>query len=235
MELRGRRRCTDCDTRWSYFETGSVECPSCGALRSVAVDTAPTMHTDSPAELALDEARGMLGERPLREVAEAARAAAAAYVGGRGFVDAGELLPLDDIVVAAAELRFVADHVRRAHAVDDATEAHLLALLAGAEAGDRPAEVPPPLEAARGLAVATVVEAYRRDVARWLPDDPEPAVAGVLESLRAHGRRIEALDGEVSPSTAAALLAAARDLWMYLREDDEGALHAAEDRLERLG
>jgi DNA-directed RNA polymerase subunit RPC12/RpoP len=31
MKIRGERECTDCGTRWSYYDTASVECPQCGS------------------------------------------------------------------------------------------------------------------------------------------------------------------------------------------------------------
>lgn len=235
MKVRGRRRCTACEARWSYFETGSPACPDCGSLRSVAVHDERVLHTDSPIELDLGPARSLLEERPLGEVAEAAVAAARDYLAGRGFVDGGELLDLDDAVLAAAELRYVGDHVRRTMVVDDATEAHLLDLLAGAEDGDRPAAVPSPLRPARGLATAEAVGAYRRDLSTWLDEHPDTEAEAVLDRLRTHERRVEALDGEVPTEEAEGLVAAARAVGGYLQNGDPAALERAEERLGRMG
>lgn len=232
MKVRGRRECTACGERWSYFETGGVECPACGSVRSVAVDDQPTLHTVGHAELDLSEARAAVDGRPLREVAELATGACRPFLNERGFVDAGELRPLDDITVAAAELRQTADRVRRSMTPDEAAERYLLELLRIAPEGQRPADVPEGLQGARGLAAAGAVDRYRADLARYLDEHPDPAARRVLGFLRDHCRRVEALDGAVPVETADRLVAAARDLGAYLR-GEEAALARAEDRLSR--
>lgn len=248
MRVRGRRRCAECGERWSYFETGSPACPSCGSLRSVAVEDDRSLHTDAPASLDLSAARSMVDERPLDGVARAAASAAREYLRVRGFVRGGELLPLDDTVVAAAELRHVAGALERALVVEEPEERHLVDLLAGAEDGARPADVPTSLRAARGLAAVNVVSAYRRDLSAWLDErggsGSEPGqledVRRLLTRLRDHEKRIAALDGDVPAAEAEALVAAARGIGDYLRacggtaEVDEGALGRAAERLDAL-
>ena len=232
MRVRGRRECRDCGERWSYFETGAVECPACGSVLSVAVDDERRLHTAGPADLDLAAARAAVGDRPLREVADLAAAATRSYLAAVGFVDAGELRPLDDRTVAAAELRQVADRVRRSLVDDEAVEHHLLALLRGAPDGERPDDVPAALRGARGLGVAAAVDRYRADVARYLDEHPDPAARRVLGTLRDRLRRVEALDGDVPPAEAERLVAAARELGAYVGgEADEAALARAEDRL----
>lgn len=199
------------------------------------MDDDPALHTDTAGSLDLAPVRSMLDDRPLDEVAEAARSAARGYVRSRGFVDAGELADLDDRFLAAAELAYVADHLRRAMAVDEPAESHFLALLDGAPDGERPEDAPGTLRPARGLAAAEAVEAYRREVDRWADGSPPPEARPVLDRLRAHGKRVAALDGDVPASDVETLIMAARDLGRYLRDGDESALVAAEDRLERLG
>ena len=244
MKVRGRRRCADCGNRWSYYETGSPACPDCGSLRSVGLEEERSLHTDAPAELDLSAARSMLDDRPLAEVASAAAETAREYVNARGFVRGGELLPLDDAVVLAAELRHVAGRLERALSVEEAEERHLVDLLAGAETGTRPDDVPPSMRAARGLAAADVVAAYRRDVSAWLDErrdgdgdggpEPDAAVQRLLSRLRDHERRVSALDGDVPPAEADALVAVARGIGDYLRDGDEDALAMADERLDAL-
>lgn len=234
MRVRGRRRCVDCGEEWSYYEVGSVECPTCGSLHSVGVDDERTLHTDAPVDLDLTDVRAAVGERPLREVAADAEKAALAYVSARGFVHAGALEPLDDRVVAATQLRHVAAHIRRSiREPGDDVEAHFLALLRGVPDGERPGGVPDDLRGPYGLAVAGAVDRYQGEVSDWLDERGRPAVS-VLESLRDHVKRIEALDGEVPPGEADALLRAAREVGSYLREDDGAALARAEERLRAL-
>lgn len=232
MRVRGRRRCVDCGEEWSYYDTGGVACPVCGSIHSVATGDR-RLHTDAPVELDLDGVRSDVGIRPLREVAADAEEAALEYVSARGFVDAGELQPLDDTVVAASQLRHVVVHLRRSiREPDEAVEAHFLALLS-APPEDRPEEVPAALYEPYGLALASVVDRYRGEVIEWLAERDRPVVP-VLESLRDHVRRIEALDGAVPPGEADALLGAARDIGTYLRADDETALVRAEERLSGM-
>ncbi|MFB6296322.1 MAG: TFIIB-type zinc ribbon-containing protein [Halobacteriales archaeon] len=235
MKIRGRRRCGDCGEEWSYYETDSVACPTCGSLRSVGIEDGRTLHTDAAIDLDLTEVRADVDARPLREVAADAEEIALRYVSTRGFVHAGELRPLDETAVAASQLRHVAAHLRRSiREPSEAVEAHFLALLAGAPAGDRPEDVPEELRAPHGLAIADVVTRYRDDVTAWLEENPRE-VDLPLEALRDHGRRIEALDGDVPTTEAEGLLRAAREVGAYLREDDESALVRARDRLGDLG
>lgn len=233
MRLRGHRQCVDCGERWSYFEIGVVACPACGSVQSVATGDEPVHHTVTDAGLDLTEARAAVGDRPLREVAVLAAETTRSFNADRGFIAAGELKPLDQVTVAAAELRAVADQVRRSAAPDEQTERYLLALLRGAPAGERPSEVPEALRAARGLGAAAAVDRYRSALVRYLDDHPDPEARRVLGTLRDHLRRIEALDGDVSVEAADRLVAAARDLGAYLR-GDEAALARAEDRLSGL-
>lgn len=258
MRVRGNRECQDCGARWSYYDTGSVACPDCGSVHSVGVDER-ALHTDGDAALDLTEARRAADERSLPEAAERAASDCRAYVRRRGFVSGGDLLALDDTYLAARELTGVGETLRRALSWDDATELYFLSLLRGAADGDRPAagDVPADLRGPRGLAAADAVEAYRRDLAAWLDEHPDPAARETLSELSVHERRIRALDGAVPPAEADRLVAAARDVGRYLGADDgdvegsadtdppaggsdaptgdEAALARAKDHLARLG
>jgi uncharacterized Zn finger protein (UPF0148 family) len=234
MRIRGRRRCVDCGEEWSYYDTGDVTCPTCGSIHSVGSGDQRRLHTDAPVELDLTDVRASVDARPLREVAAEAEEAALAYVSARGFVHAGELQPLDEAAAAANQLRHVAAHLGRSiHNPTEALKAHFLALLSGAPDGERPEEVPEALRSAYGLALADVVDRYRSEAARWLAERDRSA-APALETLRDHVKRIEALEGDVPPAEADALLTAAREIGTYLREDDETALARAEERLAGL-
>ncbi|PSP97082.1 hypothetical protein BRC89_12455 [Halobacteriales archaeon QS_4_70_19] len=236
MKIRGQRECKDCGTRWAYYETGNVECPSCGSVRSIGVEEERTLHTASPRTLDLTPARDALADdEPLRRVAEAAAEITQEFTRGYGFIDAGELQPLSDRYLAAMELRHAGSDLARRRAIDEAEEYYLLSLLQG-DVGERPApdEVPDSLQEARGLAYATAVDEYRSDVRRYLDEHPDPAVDDVLGPLDTHLRRTRALDGAVPPSDSETLVTAVRDLRRYLAEDEETALATATDRLEGL-
>lgn len=235
MEIRGERECTECGTRWSYYETGSVNCPQCGSIHSVGTDEERKHHTATPTSLDLTPHRAEVDARPLREIAADAAEDCRDYLRQSGFVHADELCELDETYLAAAELRHVADIAERAMRLDDREERYLLELLERADSGERPDsdDVPRSMRAARGLAAVDAIETYRREI-RTLFDEPEPAVRSVLESLDERTRRIESLEGDVEPTTADGLVAAARELGRYLRDGDESALVRAESRLERV-
>ena len=236
MDVRGERECQDCGAEWSYYETGSVECPECGSMRSVGIGERRT-HTDRPVELDLSAAKEAVAERPVREAAEPAADAAMDYVRARGFIDKGELRPLDETYLAAHEVRHVASMLGRSLSVADDEEYYFIRLLDGAESGDRPPaeDVPDSLRAARGLATAAAVRAYREDLRTWLADrETVAAVTELVGSLETHVRRIRALDGDVPPAEADRLAAAADALGAYLRTDDERELEQARTLLDRL-
>ena len=232
MEIRGERECTDCDTRWSYYETGTIECPECGSVRSVGIGDREE-HTASPTELDLGPAVDAVDEQAIDSVAALAVEQARAYLRSAGFVHAGELLPFSETYLLAAELRRVGATLSRALRIDDGEQLYFLSLLRGGADGERPApaDVPDSLRAERGLAVAAAADAYVSDI-RQLHEDPEPAVADVLSAVRARRKRIEALDGDVDPAEAEAVVRALRDLGEFFRTGEETALARAGERLQ---
>jgi predicted RNA-binding Zn-ribbon protein involved in translation (DUF1610 family) len=236
MKIRGTRECQSCETQWSYYETGSITCPNCGAMGSVGVDEARRTHTDSPAELDLEPVRRTLATEPLDHVVDDLKERLRSYTRKRGFINGGELQPLDDRYLAARELLHAADLAARSHGPSEAEELYVLELLGGAESGEWPPEtdLPDSLSAARGLAVADAVAAYRRDLRTWLEDHPDPEAVKTLGSLRDQLKRAEALQGEIPTKTADQLVATTREIGDHLRGDDD-ALPSARDRLKRLG
>lgn len=257
MRIRGERECRDCGARWSYYETGSVNCPDCGSIRSRGRDEERVQHTKGAATLDLSSVRADVDERPPWELTGDAKEVCREFVRQDGFIDGGELRPLSETHLAARELIHVADLVGRSmnHAgrtvdhvgrsvdhdgrtvnLDDDEELYLLSLLRDADQGERPAPdvVPDSLREARGLAVAESVRAYRREVRDWLEDHPDADVEESMVRLDQVAKRTLALQGDVRPATAERLVAATRDLATAIREDDASALAAAEDRLDRL-
>lgn len=235
MKIRGERECKACGARWSYYDTGNVVCPECGSLRSVGVDER-RRHTASAAEFDLSPIRGLLDEAPVEDVADRAASACSEYVRRTGFIDAGELRPLDETDLAARELRHVATEIGRSLQVSDDEEYYFLELLRGADEGERPPadEVPASLREARGLAAAAAVDDYSRDLRRYLEDHPERTVSRLLGTLGEHRKRVEALGGDVSPRTADALVEVARALGRAAGSGDETALAEAQERLDDL-
>jgi uncharacterized Zn finger protein (UPF0148 family) len=181
MKVRGERECQSCGARWSYYDTGSVACPSCGDLRSVGVDDR-TAHTDAPVSLHLAPHRERFGEAQEtlpRSGVDELQSDLREYCRKRGFIDGGKLAPLDGTYLAARELLEAVDCYERLRDPTDADGEYLLALLAGADDGDRPAaeEVPTALREARGMAAVRAVEAYRSDVLDFL-DELESGAGG---------------------------------------------------------
>jgi uncharacterized Zn finger protein (UPF0148 family) len=232
MEVRGERECTECETRWSYYDTGDVACPNCGSLLSVGVDDR-TMHTATPVDLDLSEHRTAVDETDLSAAAEALQSDLRTYVRRRGFVDAGDLRDLDDTYLAAAELRHAVDAYARTRDPDEASRLYVLALLRDADAGERPppAEVPETLRAARGLGYAEAVLTYRREILDWLDDRAGPG-RRALGRIADRAKRVRALQGDVPPAESEALVLATREVADYLRGGDEAALARAEERLD---
>ncbi|MFB6070095.1 MAG: TFIIB-type zinc ribbon-containing protein [Halanaeroarchaeum sp.] len=234
MKIRGERECRDCGSRWSYFETGSVACPDCGSVRSTGVGDRER-HTDGVAELDLADARSAATRESLEAAADTAADACRDYVRTRGFVDAGELRPLDDVYLAAQELVHAASLVRTRMTVDEVEETYVLELLEGAESGERPDPdaVPRGMRAARGLGAATAVRDYRDEIRTYLgPKRSE--VASLLETVGEHVTRIRAIDGDVPPEDGDGLIEAVRAIGEAVRTGEEEPLETATSTLEDL-
>jgi len=241
MRVRGERECRDCGGRWSYYGTGSVACPDCGSLRSVGVGER-RRHTDAPVDLDLTDHRAALSDGSIREVADDLASTLRAYLRRRGFVDAGAVRAPDGTELAAAELLHAVDAYGGLRDPDGAAEAHVLALLRGADAGERPAPeaVPEAMWDARGRGYAHLLRAFRREAAATLDgddldDDTEAAARRALGALDDRVRRLRALEGDLPPAAVERLVAAARDVAAALGPDggDADALRAVADRLER--
>jgi uncharacterized Zn finger protein (UPF0148 family) len=237
MRIRGNRRCEDCGREWSYFDTGRVACPDCGSLRSVGTGDRE-QHTDSAAELDLSEYRsGLDDDFDLDAVTDGLKTALRDYIRQRGFVSGGALEPVDDTVLAAAELLHAVDVLNRRREVPgDRLQLYLLDLLRGADTGDRPApeSVPDSMTDARGLAYAEVLDRFCTDLGTWLDDHSDPVAGRVRETLDTHVRRVQAVYGDVPPEEAETLVRAAREIVTSLTTDDDAALARARERLSGL-
>jgi hypothetical protein len=233
MEIRGQRECRGCGCRWSYYETGSVACPDCGSVRSVGVDDRTT-HTDAPASLDLTPYREAAAEGSVDDVDEECTTDLREYLRRRGFVNAGELLDLDDTVLGARELLQALDVFDRLRDPTEAERSYLLSLLEGADRGERPPpdRVPDRMREARGLGYANAVDEYRRELLDWLDDNPDPEARRTLGRVGERVKRVQALQGDVDPETAGTLVRAVREVGTYLRTGEEAALARAGNRFD---
>lgn len=235
MKIRGQRECKACGTRWSYYETGSVSCPSCGSLESVGRDEERSLHTATASTLDLTPIRRDVDSEPLRRLAERASDRAREYTRGFGFIHDGQLRTLDETYLASMELQHVASELARRMETNDDEEWYFTELLR-ADEGKRPdaSDVPRSMRSMRGLAYANAVREYRSDVRTYLGEHPDPAVTNALERLSSHVKRIRALEGDVDSRVSERLVVIARDIGRYLSEGDESALVRAEERLDSL-
>lgn len=88
--------------------------------------------------------------------------------------------------------------------------------------------------AARGLAYAAAIEAYRRDLRTYLDGHSDQMVQSVLATIEEHVRRVEALDGDVDPETADQLVLATQETGEYVRTGNEPLLETARSRLNEI-
>jgi len=234
MKIRGERECQACGARWSYYETGSITCPECGSMRSVGVDER-TEHTDNPVELDLIPVIEAIDADPIEQVADRAVEECREYVRQRGFIRGGELRQLDTEFVIAVEVQYVASEIARSIRVTDDEKRYFRSLIRGLTAGERPdpKAVPDSLAAARGLAIAAIIDAYRRDLTRYLTEHPDGETRTVMGRFVDHRKRIEALDGSIPPENAEALLHGLIALSRYAT-GDQSALDTARDCLDSL-
>jgi len=234
MRVRGQRTCENCGTTWSYFETGDLACPECGSRHSTGQGER-TKHTDRAVDLDLDEPRQTAAAGALDDALDEAADRCLAFIRRRGFVAHGTLSDLDEPYVFAQELRHAATLSSSRLQRSDAERAYLLALFDDAPTRPPADAVPDSLRAVRGLAAATAVRDYRDEVRTWLADEPEcPEGQALLESLGDHVKRVRALDGEVDPATADALVDAARAVGRYCRERTDDTLESARDAIDEL-
>lgn len=238
MEIRGNRECKECGARWSYYDTGSVACPSCGSLHSVGVDDR-TRHTDTPVTLDLSPHLNRLDGLEIQDVVDDVQSICREYARKRGFIHAGDLRPLDDRFLLAHELVNALDVYGRLPDADHEEEMYVMALLRAASTAedvDRPAAetVPASMREARGLGYAEALLEYRRELVTWLEDSPDPEARKTMGALHEELKRVRALQGDVPPEIAERLVSVARDIGRYLRADDETALATARERLRSL-
>lgn len=233
MRIRGERECVDCGTRWSYYETGSITCPDCSSLQSVACDD-PTQHTTTEAELDLTDVRADIETASLADLAAETADRCRAHVRQLGFIHGGEPRAPTNREFVAAELAQVARQIKLGTGDGPAVESHFLELLRGVEAGTRPdpGAVPKACWAPRAAGYATVLRSFRRELASWSRDHETGSTARrALERFDTHVTRLDQLAGPVPPGSVEPLVAASRSLATGLA-GEEGDL---ERTLELLG
>ncbi|WP_330631440.1 DUF7117 family protein [Halocatena halophila] len=234
MKIRGHRECRDCGIEWSYYESGSIACPSCGSVRSRGLDDR-TEHTAGRASLDLTPARQAIEEEDLKAGLSIAATTCRSYRATAGFINAGSLEPLSTTYLGATELQYATREAKLRTTLDDSERRYCYALLNGADSGERPDpdNVPASMHQPRGLADAASVDAYRSAIRTALGDTVDPAIGRLLTRIDDHRSRIEALDGAVDPAVGATLIVAVQSVGEHIREESDG-LETARERLDEL-
>ena len=242
MKLRGIRECQSCETVWSYYETGSIECPNCGSLRSVGTEARRKHHTDSPVDLDLEPILLAVADDSVETIVDELGPPLREYTRRRGFISGGKLRPLDSTYLGAWELRYAVDRIEErttpgpGEALDEFERLYVLELLRAVNEGDRlPADqVPDSMHDVRGAAYTDAVSIYREELTTWLDEHPDAEARRTLGTLRDYIARANALDGAVPIETAETLRTVTTEIYEYLTAGDESALASARDRLSRL-
>lgn len=201
MEIRGRRRCLDCGATWNYFETGGVDCPECGSIRSTS--TTEGRQDTSSTELNMEDVVQELGTDFTGGLSEAADRCRS-YVSRRGFIETGELQPPDARYVMASEIVEIADvftqPMRRE--VGESERNYVVDLVRGLRAGEPPEDRPESLDAAHNMALARTAERYIRDLRRYARSEGIDVPQGV-EKAREALKRTEATEGDADDAVEA--------------------------------
>lgn len=163
------------------------------------------------------------------------RSACNEYLRNYGFISEGSLLPLEVTYVSVMELKYLTHELSNLSSPTQEIIDYWFSLLK-ADLGARPSpdDVPRTCWAPRGLAVARVVSEYRRAIQRLSYGSNPSMFSETLERLGDHTRRVEALDGELSPSDTEQLVVIIRALGQYRISDSESALSEAVTRLDQL-
>lgn len=243
MRVRGVRSCNECETEWSYFDTGSIVCPQCGSIASVGLGDR-RLHTDAPVRLELP-IESIDDPTTIEDVADIIERRCRRYRNRRGFIRGGELRRLDDQFLLAHELlEIAADHRRqgRSSPRSDAALGYDLSILDAVIRNGRPPdpdEVPRERHRHRGLGHSLALGSYLRDLKAWLEtnegtDDGPRVLIGEIEE---HLRRIEALEGDVEPREVDGLVHAVRAIRRHVlaegRSNDRDHVASLLDELDR--
>lgn len=212
MEIRGKRRCLDCEATWNYFETGGVSCPECGSIRSEAT-SGEEKDTSGPG-LDTSDLIGKFGS-DFREALGEAADRCRSYVSRQGFIEAGDLRPPEARYVMAAEI--VEIEGLPGLEFGDGERRYVVDLVRGLRTGDPPDERPESLDAAHNLALARTAEKYIRDLRRYARSE-DVDMPRVVEEAREAVKRTQATEGEEDDAVDA--LRVLRDAYMEVASHD---------------
>jgi hypothetical protein len=229
MQFTGHRRCKQCASEWSYFETGSVSCPECGAIKSTGIG-GPEPHTAQHTSLELAPYWEVTDEE-VRIESDKIRRAVTEFLSEYGFIKGGDFLPLHDEVLAAGELRHAAYRYNTLGDPSEEVEHYLLGLLRAVMGESRPTSPPDVLKQARGRGTADILEQFLRDMRQWTQARAATELMPIRESFRTHLHRIQALEGDVDPVVLSRLIQSARAVQQYIAREDQQSLSKARDHL----
>ncbi|MFB6253304.1 MAG: hypothetical protein ABEI06_01680 [Halobacteriaceae archaeon] len=236
MEIKGYRECRECGHQWSYYETGNVQCPECGSIKSTGLDER-TLHTNNPVEIDITSIQSLVSNDEFRQAGQRAAKEARNYTIKRGFIHKGDLIRCDERIFSCHELRNLGNYINRTASITEETEYYFIETIQAVKNSGRPDQqaIPKNLRSIRGLAYARAAKDYLNDVTTWIEyADHELPSGGVLERTKENIKRVEALDGDISIGDSERIYEIVANLYSYCTTGEISTYEQIEEYLSNL-
>ncbi|MFB6186034.1 MAG: hypothetical protein ABEI86_04100 [Halobacteriaceae archaeon] len=236
MEIKGYRECRECGHQWSYYETGNIQCPECGSIKSTGIDER-RLHTNTPVEIDITSIQSLVSNDEFRQAGQLAAEEARNYTIRRGFIQEGELIQCDDRIFSCHELRNLGNYINRTTSITDETEYYFIETIQAVKNKGRPDQqaIPMKLRSIRGLAYARTAKDYLNAVMTWVEyTDQQPPSRGVFERTKENIKRVEALDGDISVRDSERIYEIVTNLYSYCTTGEVSTYEQIEEYLSNL-